>query len=154
MTDTNLKLSFYGSHHFQLDSKGRMSLPANFRRALQRQSPTLNDSNALMTLRHESGYIEACPQSVIANNIQISQIRALAPFFSSLSLPDKDGRLVIPKADREFMQVKKNTNIVIFGLGLSFGICADRQWNKIANNMRKQLVHSIFSENQSAPNVR
>jgi DNA-binding transcriptional regulator/RsmH inhibitor MraZ len=103
-----------------------------------------DECDGLLYLRQERRYIEICEEHVIADALEYKTARMIAPFFSRLARPDESGRCIIPKEDMDFLGFHGGDKAVFFGLGASFGICAQNNWPEIEKAIRRNLHSPTF----------
>ncbi|QEW21438.1 cell division protein MraZ [Marinibacterium anthonyi] len=130
---------FRGEHTFKVDKKGRMSIPADFRRVLEAGDPAWADGlrpNLVLVYggsdnRFLEGYtVEAAEERAdkIALLPESNLKRRLVRQYVSKSIPimiDPDGRLVIPQRHREMIGLELEANAVFVGTLATFQIWAE-----------------------------
>ena len=119
-----------GTHSYQLDTKGRVSLPARFREAFA--------DGAYLTLGHD-GCVFAFPkkewertiEQVEAWPLQDAQSRAYARMFFGYAEPvalDGQGRLLIPQRIRSLAGIARDA--VVLGVKDRMEIWDRRTWER------------------------
>ena len=121
---------FRGESVHKVDSKGRVSIPALFRRVLEASDPDWTDGlspNVVIVYGGKSqNYLEAYTQEAIKEvDEKIARLsrgskprRALEHLFNAQSLPtqtDDTGRLVLPAKLREKVGIKGDAKFVAMG---------------------------------------
>ncbi|HAM87920.1 MAG: Protein MraZ [Candidatus Falkowbacteria bacterium GW2011_GWC2_38_22] len=137
---------FIGEYKHNLDSKGRLAVPAKFR--------SLLDSGAVVTRGLDNClflYPKAEWQKIAEKlaNLPISQAKARA--FSRLMLAgamdvdfDSQGRITLPEYLRKFCGLEKNT--IIAGLYDRLEIWDEEKWNKYkegAENESTEIAEAL-----------
>jgi len=109
--------SFYGSFDYSVDAKGRVNVPAKFRKAL---SPEAEDT---FIVTHWADCLRVYPKDVW-NNERMPKIAALAPtpdndkmrrYISSTSTDtvlDLQGRIMLTAAQMKHAHITKNVTII------------------------------------------
>lgn len=121
---------FIGEYKHNLDSKGRLAVPAKFRSLLDKGAVvTRGLDNCLFLYPKEKWEQEAQKYA----NLPMGQAKARA--FARLMLAgamevdfDSQGRITLPASLREFSGLKKNT--IIAGLYDKLEIWDEEKWNK------------------------
>lgn len=121
---------FIGEYKHNLDSKGRLAVPAKFRGLLDKGAVvTRGLDNCLFLYPKEKWEQEAQKYA----NLPMGQAKARA--FARLMLAgamevdfDSQGRITLPSSLREFSGLKKNT--IIAGLYDKLEIWDEEKWNK------------------------
>jgi MraZ protein len=121
-----------GEHHYQMDPKGRISLPAKFREAFK--------AGVHLTLGQE-GCLYAFPREEWDRELGRVEERALADrgsraytrvFFGNAEHVDLDaqGRLVVPRRLRD--KVRLGRDVAVIGVADRLEIWAEEEWNRYA----------------------
>jgi MraZ protein len=121
-----------GEHHYQMDPKGRISLPAKFREAFK--------AGVHLTLGQE-GCLYAFPSDEWDRERGRVEERALADprsraytrvFFGNAERVDLDGqgRLVVPRRLRE--KVRLGRDVAVVGVADRLEIWAEEEWERYA----------------------
>lgn len=133
---------FRGEHTFKVDKKGRMSIPADFRRVLEAGDPSwtegLRPKLVLVYGASEGEYLEGytiAESDALAakiNSLPNSRLkRKLVRQYVSNSIPiqiDPDGRLVIPARHRDTIGLALEANAVFVGTLGTFQIWAEDRY--------------------------
>lgn len=129
---------FIGEYKHNLDSKGRLAVPAKFRKALQGGAVVTRGLDHCLFLYPKKEW------EVIAkklSNLPISQAKARA--FARLMLAgamdvdfDNQGRINLPEYLRKFSSLKKKA--IIAGLYDRLEIWDETNWNKFKTGAEKE----------------
>lgn len=126
---------FIGDFTFKVDGKGRMSIPADYRRELEQNDPSWADG-----LRPKVAIVQGSPRQTYLEAHTIADFKALAAEITAMDRGDMhrkvmerfilgtasileidpDGRLVLPGAMREKIDLAGEARIM--GLGQTFRI--------------------------------
>lgn len=134
---------FRGEHTFKVDKKGRMSIPADFRRVLEAGDPAWTDGlRPKLVLvygasdgKYLEGYTIAASDALAAKieSLPNSKLkRKLIRQYVSNSIPiqiDPDGRLVIPTRHRDTIGLATEDNAVFVGTLGTFQIWSEDRYN-------------------------
>ena len=123
-----------GEHHYQMDPKGRISLPAKFREAFK--------AGVHLTLGQE-GCLYAFPREEWEGEKARIEERALADpqtrgynrvFFGNAEHVDLDGqgRLVVPRRLRE--KVRLGRDVAVVGVSDRLEIWPEEEWSRYAQS--------------------
>lgn len=134
---------FYGEYDHTIDTKGRLIIPAKFRQALK-----THDVQSLFLTRGLDGclflFTDAEWRLLEGRFKQISFTKGEGRkfnrlFFSGASevAVDRLGRLLIPRALKEFAQVKDD--VVIVGVASRIEIWAKELWKSFYENTRSSF---------------
>jgi MraZ protein len=129
---------FLGTHVFRLDAKGRLSIPARFRSALERTG----SDELVLRPSHLMPCVECWPKSAFENLAEglnaleafSEQADDLSAVLFSLSMdvrPDAEGRLVLPRALAQHAELDEEVALV--GSGRHFQI-----WHPAAAQKRAE----------------
>jgi MraZ protein len=124
-----------GEHHYQMDPKGRISLPGKFREAFK--------AGVHLTLGQE-GCLYAFPPEEWAREKARIEARALADpetrgynrvFFGNAEHVDLDGqgRLVVPRRLRE--KVRLSRDVAVVGVADRLEIWPEEEWSRYAESL-------------------
>lgn len=134
-------LGFTGEYQQKVDGKGRMSIPADFRRVLEAGDPAARDGGALPGLYLQYGpHLKGClmVQTVDAFADIMNAIMAIRPrnaaeaearrlaqvsvLGNAIRLElDRDGRVVLPQRQRAKLGLSEG-EVMVLGLGDNFEI--------------------------------
>ena len=119
-----------GEYRHNLDDKGRLAIPAKFRRELSKGATVTRGLDNCLFLYTKNEWDKVAEKYA---NLPIAQANSRA--FSRLMLAgamdvelDKQGRIILPEYLRQFASVKKN--VVITGLYNRLEIWDEDTWNK------------------------
>ena len=125
-----------GEHHYQMDPKGRISLPTKFRDAFpDGVYLTLGQDGCLFAFPHE----EWERRQNEAKGFPISGDRSRVytrMFFSNAEIVDLDGqgRLVVPRSLRESARLEREVTVV--GVSERLEIWAREEWERYRDTYR------------------
>jgi MraZ protein len=130
---------FRGRFEYTIDSKGRISIPAKFRDVLNGK-----DTNGIFVTNEFDGCLVAYPieewrklEEKVSNLNDISkEVKDFQRFFISSAVQchiDKQGRILIPPALRDYAQLRKD--VVFVGMLSKFEIWSKENWKVIPDNM-------------------
>ncbi|MGR3804274.1 division/cell wall cluster transcriptional repressor MraZ [Marinibacterium profundimaris] len=133
---------FRGEHTYKVDKKGRLSIPADFRRVLETGDPAwaegLRPNLVLVYGGADNRYLEG--YTVAAADARAEKIerlpesnlrRRLIRQYISKSIPiqiDPDGRLVIPQRYRDMIGLELEANAVFVGTLGTFQVWSEEQY--------------------------
>ena len=134
---------FYGEYEHAIDRKGRLIIPAGFRKVLQAQG-----SNTLFLTRGLDGCLFLFAESewrlAESRFKQVSFTKAEGRkfnrlFFSGASevTPDRLGRVLIARHLKEFAQIKQD--VVIVGISNRIEIWAKGRWHEFYETSRQSF---------------
>ena len=125
-----VKIMFIGEYAHSLDTKGRLAIPAKFRRALTRGAVvTRGLDNCLFLYTQEEWKKLVDKLSTLP--VSQSQARAFARLMLAGAMDvklDKQGRIILPEYLRRFAGLKKST--IIAGLFSRLEIWDEAKWEK------------------------
>ena len=144
---------FYGEYEHAIDSKGRLIIPSKFREALKSQH-----AQTLFLTRGLDGCLFIFPESewrlAEARFKQIPFTKSEGRkfnrlFFSGASeaVPDGLGRILLPKALKDFAEI--DTDVMIIGVSNRIEIWAKNRWKEFYNNSRQgfeELAEKVLLE--------
>ena len=134
---------FYGEYEHAIDRKGRMIIPATFRKVLHTQTV-----DTLFLTRGLDGclFLFSEPEWRVAETRfkQVSFTKAEGRKFNRLFFSgaveihlDGLGRLLIPKHLKDFGQIKQD--VVIVGVGNRMEVWAKEKWREFYESSRQQF---------------
>lgn len=131
---------FIGEYHYNLDQKGRLAMPAKFRKELMPKiviTRGLDFCLFVYPLKEWQILLEKL------NQLPVSQkdSRAFARFMLAGAVEvelDKQGRILIPEYLREFAQLKKK--VVIAGLNNRLEIWNELNWKEYKERTEKEAT--------------
>lgn len=120
---------FVGEYSHNIDSKGRLAVPAKFRSELKKAVVTKGLDNCLFLYPKKEW--DKLAEKIAALPISKANTRAFSRLMLAGAMDvelDKQGRIVLPEYLRKFANVKKKT--VITGLYNRLEIWDETAWNK------------------------
>ena len=144
---------FSGRYEYTIDDKGRLSIPAKFREALQSHY-----GPALMITNHLDGCLVAYPVKeweALQDRIEQSdaalkrEAKDVLRFFYSGAMEcliDRLGRILIPQSLRSFGVIKKN--VVIIGMNKKIEIWAEEAWTDLVKKASSDAVKMADTASQ------
>ncbi len=128
---------FTGQHPQKVDGKGRMSVPAAFRRVLEAQDPAWSDGLPVKlhinynprlkqhlrvySVTSMSAVMESIERLTSGSKLHRALSRTYLNFTDEVTM-DKDGRIVLPQRLREKMGVAADAELSLAGMGQYFEI--------------------------------
>ncbi len=133
-----------GTYQHNIDPKGRVIMPAKFREELGDIFYATKGKDSTITVLSKEAWdelgkkIAAMPSS---KTVQITRF-----LFSSAAelVPDKQGRVLIPQALREYAGLDKD--VVINGTGSKVEIWDSKAWDEYNKALSDQEVYEIMDE--------
>ena len=132
---------FTGNYTLNLDSKGRVNIPAKYKEVLE------SKYNDILFITTRSNYLTAYPQSVwdvLVNQVrQLSSLRKEVGEFKRLFLGSaqevtiKHGRILIPTNLRNHAGINKVA--VLVGVDNTFEIWSQDRWNEFFQDKQESL---------------
>ena len=134
---------FYGEYEHTIDRKGRLIVPAKFRQALKE-----HDVKSLFLTRRLDGCLFLFPEAEwrVADT-RFKQIpftkgegrRFNRLFFSGATevTIDRLGRLLVPKALKEFAQIKQD--VVVVGISNRIEVWSKEKWQAFYDSSRQSF---------------
>lgn len=120
---------FVGQYSHNIDSKGRLAIPAKFRSELKKAVVTKGLDNCLFLYTKKEW--DKIAEDIASRSFTKSNNRSLARQMLAGAMEvevDKQGRIIIPEYQRKFASLKKN--VIIAGLYNRLEIWDDDKWNK------------------------
>ncbi len=133
---------FRGRFHYQLDAKGRLSVPSRFREVLSTQF----DERVILTNFDECLWAypvaewQELERKVAALPQFMDEVKALQRVFISAAVEcpvDKQGRLLIPPSLREYAALVRDA--VVVGMTRRFEIWAKERWDHAFANAQIKI---------------
>ncbi len=123
---------FYGEYRYKVDKKGRLVIPAKFRRALIKYKKHLIITRGLERCLFLFAREQWRRQEERLRNMPFTRgnPRAFSRLFFSgaaLCIPDRQGRITIPSYLLEFAQIKEK--IVLIGVSDRIEIWSEKNWD-------------------------
>lgn len=120
---------FVGQYSHNIDSKGRLAVPAKFRAELKKAVVTKGLDNCLVLYSRKEW--DKLAEKLAAMSIGKSKNRAFTRFMLAGAMDvevDKQGRVILPVYLREFAALRKN--VIIAGLYNRLEVWDEVRWNK------------------------
>jgi len=146
MVVSTLSIMFIGEYHHSLDAKGRMAVPAKFRKPLQRGAVVTKGLDNCLVIYPRVEW-EALAAKLSALPLSQANTRAFSRLMLAGAMDvetDKQGRLMIPEYLRTYGELGKK--VVIAGLYNRLEIWSESKWNayrskteKASNEIAEQL---------------
>ena len=124
---------FIGEYSHNLDDKGRMAIPAKFRRELSKGAVVTRGLDNCLFLYTKTEW-EKLAEKLAALPISQSNSRAFSRLMLAGAMDvelDKQGRVILPEYLRKFASIKKT--LVVAGLYNRLEIWDEELWNKYKN---------------------
>ncbi len=121
---------FIGEYSHNLDTKGRLAIPAKFRRELQKGAVVTRGLDNCLFLYTKDEW-QKLVEKLSALPVSQSDSRAFARLMLAGAMDvkvDKQGRIILPEYLRKFAFLKKNT--IIAGLYSRLEIWDESKWDK------------------------
>ena len=121
---------FIGEYSHNLDTKGRLAIPAKFRRELQKGAVVTRGLDNCLFLYTKDEW-QKLVEKLSALPVSQSDSRAFARLMLAGAMDvkvDKQGRIILPEYLRKFAFLKKNT--IIAGLYNRLEIWEESKWEK------------------------
>ncbi len=138
---------FLGTHTHTIDTKGRVSIPAEFRMEIQLRSENasiLTNDQDCLSLYPYHDWMEFSEKLALASQIQ-PEVQKVQRFFSAGAAKapfDSQGRILIPQHLREHAQLERD--VVIAGVGRKVEI-----WNKDLFARDRKEIYGKFDQIRS-----
>lgn len=140
---------FRGVATFNLDDKGRMAIPAKFRKHLD----ACCEGRLMVTVDHADKCLQLYPQSEWTDverklselpslNPQVRKLKRMLLGNASECEMDKNGRILLPSKLREFAGLEKNT--VMIGQGNKFELWNEDTWNSLMDECLEEDFGDIM----------
>ena len=121
---------FKGEYNFNLDDKGRVIIPAKMREALGREFVMVKGFEHCLSLYAAADW-ELREKELLRQSADRAEARAFIRIYlagaADMEL-DKQGRVVLPNAYREYASLERE--ITIIGAGSSVEIWSTRKWQE------------------------
>jgi MraZ protein len=138
----------YGEHHYQMDPKGRISLPGKFREALEEGlTVTLGRGGCLAAFPHQEWAEEARRVEELTAEARGNPEYRRVLFGNAEQVElDKQGRLVVPVRLRQKTRLERDVTVV--GVGGHLEI-----WDAEAYRRRQEIAEARFSAGELLPQL-
>lgn len=132
-----------GSYQHNIDSKGRVIMPAKFREELGEVFYATKGTDSSITVLSQKAW-EELGQKICS--LPSAQTKDLQRFlFSSAAelVPDKQGRVLIPQVLRNYAHLEKD--VVIIGTGSKVEIWDAERWNKYNDDISESQMLEVMN---------
>jgi MraZ protein len=126
---------FLGEYKHQMDEKSRLRMPTVFKKLLGKNYIVTKGTNACLFVFSANGAKELLADKLKETSLfDIKLQKATRLLFSSAFEVEEDnqGRMLLPKALREFASLNKD--VVFIGVGNHIEIWNDKAWNNYQND--------------------
>jgi MraZ protein len=140
---------FRGVATFNLDAKGRMAVPAKFRKHLD----VCCDGRLVITIDHSDHCLQLYPlpewelvEQKLAQlpslNAQVRRLKRMLLGYATECEMDSNGRVLLPPKLREFAGLTKST--VMIGQGNKLEIWDEQTWNSLMDECLEEDFNGIL----------
>ena len=140
---------FRGVATFNLDAKGRMAIPAKFRKHLD----VCCEGRLVITIDHSDHYLQVYPlpewetveqklSALPSLNPQVRRLKRMLLGYATECEMDSNGRILLPAKLREFAGLDKN--IVMIGQGNKFELWDEQSWNTLMDACLQEDFDAIL----------
>lgn len=129
---------FIGEYSHNLDDKGRMAIPAKFRRELSKGAVVTRGLDNCLFLYTKTEWAKLA-EKLAALPISQSNSRAFARLMLAGAMDvelDKQGRVILPEYLRKFAGINKN--LVVAGLYSRLEIWDEEKWDRYKNQTESE----------------
>ncbi len=140
---------FRGVATFNLDAKGRMAIPAKFRKHLDASC----EGRLVVTIDHSDHCLQLYPlpewegvekklSELPSLNPQVRRLKRMLLGYATECEMDNNGRILLPAKLREFAGMDKN--IVMIGQGNKFELWNEQTWNALMDECLEENFDGIL----------
>ncbi len=140
---------FRGVATLNLDVKGRMAIPAKFRKHLD----VCCDGKLVLTIDHSDHCLQLYPlpeweivekklSELPSLNPQVRKLKRMLLGYATECEMDNNGRILLPAKLREFAGLEKNT--VMIGQGNKFELWDEQAWNSLMDACLEENFDGIL----------
>lgn len=140
---------FRGVATFNLDAKGRMAVPARFRKQLDVSC----EGRLVITIDHADRCLQVYPlpewelveqklSGLPSLNKQVRRLKRMLLGYATECEMDSHGRVLLPAKLREFAGLDKNT--VMIGQGNKFELWDEQTWNGLMDDCLQEDFDAIL----------
>ena len=140
---------FRGVATFNLDAKGRMAVPARFRKQLD----VCCEGRLVITIDHADRCLQVYPlpewelveqklSALPSLNQQVRRLQRMLLGYATECEMDSHGRVLLPAKLREFAGLDKNT--VMIGQGNKFELWDEQTWNGLMDDCLQEDFDAIL----------
>ncbi|PHS25588.1 MAG: cell division/cell wall cluster transcriptional repressor MraZ [Methylophaga sp.] len=141
---------FRGVATFNLDAKGRMAIPAKFRKLLD----VCCEGRLVVTIDHSEHCLQIYPlpewedvekklSALPSLNPQVRKLKRMLLGYATECEMDNNGRILLPAKLREFANLTKST--VMIGQGNKFELWDEQTWNALMDECLIENFDGILS---------
>jgi MraZ protein len=141
---------FRGVATFNLDAKGRMAIPAKFRKHLD----VCCDGKLVITIDHAEHCLQLYPLpewEVVEEKLstlpsldpKVRRLKRMLLGYATECEMDGNGRVLLPAKLREFAGLEKST--VMIGQGNKFELWDEQSWNSLMDDCLEEDFDGILS---------
>ncbi len=141
---------FRGVATFNLDAKGRMAIPAKFRKLVD----ACCEGRLVVTIDHSDHCLQIYPLPEWENvekklsalpslNPQVRKLKRMLLGYATECEMDNNGRILLPAKLREFANLTKST--VMIGQGNKFELWDEETWNALMDECLIENFDGILS---------
>lgn len=141
---------FRGVATFNLDAKGRMAIPAKFRKLLD----DCCEGRLVVTIDHSEHCLQIYPlpqweelekklSALPSLNPQVRKLKRMLLGYATECEMDNNGRILLPAKLREFANLTKST--VMIGQGNKFELWDEETWNALMDECLDENFDGILS---------
>jgi len=149
----NLITMFLGTSTLTLDSKGRIAIPARYRKQLEELCEgkvviSLNPLDKCLIIYPYGEWLE-CERKmdeVKDQSVQFRKYQRLIYSFTNDVEMDSSGRILIPQQSRSKVGLEKN--VVLIGHGKKFELWSEESWLRVSEDDSEELVKSLGSRSE------
>ncbi len=132
-----------GTYQHNIDSKGRVIIPAKFREELGDVFYATKGTDESVTVMSQEAW-EALGQKIAAlPSSKTKDVRRFLFAGAAELIPDKQGRVLLPQALRDFAHLQKD--VVIIGTGSLVEIWDLERWNQYNEDMAESQVLDVMN---------
>ena len=131
-----------GSYRHNIDPKGRVIIPAKFREELGEIFYATKGNDESLTLLSKQAWEELGAKICALPTAKTKDLKRF--LFSSAAelIPDKQGRVLIPKPLRDYAHLEKD--VVIIGIGSRAELWDAEEWENYNNEISESQVLEIM----------
>lgn len=142
---------FRGVATFNMDAKGRMAIPAKFRKHLD----ACCEGRLVVTIDHGDHCLQLYPlpeweaveqklSALPSLNHQVRKLKRMLLGYATDCEMDSNGRILLPAKLREFANLQKST--VMIGQGNKFELWDGETWNELMDDCLDEDFGGILSD--------
>ncbi len=135
---------FVGTHRNRVDEKGRLAIPAGFRRQLPEGSYISIGADSVLTIYPPEQW-EALAQQLNSPFLDRDQ-RALARALFSMAVAcefDAQGRVMLSQEQRRLARIEPRSTVSVVGAGSRVEIWAEPSWEPYSDDVRGRFTELV-----------